>query len=207
MAPFKIALASIGLSLLAAPCFAQDTSASSSLALRASPGPNLFAGQFSLSSPDGTTVNSDDLAGRSYGIFFGFTHCPDICPTTLANLSAALARLPAEDVKIYFVSVDPERDMPDVLAQYMANFDPRIVALTGPRKAVEEAVASFGAVARRTDLTSGGYAYSHTAAIMLVDGDGLIVDRMTTEAGPEAMAERLTAITGNRSLRVAAPAR
>lgn len=207
MLSFRIAAAAIGLPLLVVPCLAQEALPSPGPALRATPGPSLFAGHFRLIAPNGTVVDSDDLAGKPYGVFFGFTQCPDVCPTTLATLSAALARLPAGGLTIYFVSVDPERDTPDALAQYMANFDPRIVALTGPRKAVEEAVAGFGAVARRTDLASGGYAYSHSAAIMLVDGDGLIVDRMMAEAGPEALADRLAALAGTPAPRAAAPSR
>ncbi|MFC6790069.1 SCO family protein [Methylobacterium komagatae] len=191
MPSLRIAAATLGL-LMSAPSFAGEQGP---LPLpQAVPAPSLFAGHFQLAAPDGATVDSDDLAGHPYGVFFGFTQCPDVCPTTLSNLSTALARLPKASVRVYFVSVDPERDTPSVLAQYMSNFDPRIVALTGARKAVEEAVASFGAVARRTDLPSGGYAYSHTAAIMLVNGDGLIVDRMMAEDGPDAMAARLAAL-------------
>lgn len=193
MPSIRIAAAAIGLLLSSCPSFAAE--AVLSTALPASPGPGLIAGHFRLATPDGTTVDSDDLSGKPYAVFFGFTHCPDICPTTLSDLSTALARRPGGNVRVYFVSIDPERDGPEVLARYMTNFDPRIVALTGTRRAVDEAVASFGAVARRTDLPGGGYAYAHTAAILLIDGDGLIVDRVGTEAGADRLADKLAALS------------
>ncbi|WP_342153890.1 SCO family protein [Methylorubrum sp. SB2] len=167
----------------------------------------LLAGYFRLTASNGTTIDSDELVGRPYGLFFGFTHCPDICPTTLAALSAALARLPGRAPPLYFVTVDPERDTTEVLARYMTHFDPRIVALTGTRGAVEEALASFGAVARRTDLPGGGHVYGHTAAILLIDGDGLIVDRLSAEDAPDRLAARLAALAGGERSGAEAPAR
>ncbi|MER2268236.1 SCO family protein [Methylobacterium oxalidis] len=168
---------------------------------------SLIAGHFRLAAPDGAAVDSDDLSGKPYALFFGFTHCPDICPTTLSEVSLALARLPAgtPDLKVYFVSVDPERDTREVLARYMASFDPRIVALSGDRPAVDEAIRSFGVVARRTDFPNGAYAYGHTAAIYLVDGDGVIVDRVGAGKGPDALAERLTAFLAPPLAAPAAP--
>lgn len=200
-------MAGIGLGLIARGALATEATAPASPAVYAPFGTGVLTGHFRLTAPDGTTVDSDALAGKPYGLFFGFTHCPDICPTTLASLSAALAQLPAGGPMIYFVSVDPERDTPAVLARYMANFDPRIVALSGTRGAVDAALASFGAVARRTDLPDGGYTYGHTAALLLVDGDGLIVNRIGMEAGPDRLAERLAALAGSGSTGMAVPAR
>ncbi|KQT49165.1 electron transporter SenC [Methylobacterium sp. Leaf456] len=168
---------------------------------------SLLAGHFRLVAPDGTMVDSDALAGKPYGLFFGFTHCPDICPTTLAALSAALAQMPRTELPLYFVTVDPERDTPDVLAQYMTHFDPRIVALSGTREAIDEALASFGAVAQRTDLPGGGHVYGHTAAVLLIDGNGLIVDRLAAEEAPDRLAERLAALAEGDRPRRQAPAR
>lgn len=201
----RVALLVIG--LLAPGAFAAEVTSPSVPAPSTPFGGSVFTGHFRLTAPDGAIVDSDALAGRPYGLFFGFTHCPDICPTTLASLSAALARLPAGSPPLYFVSVDPERDTPEVLARYMANFDPRIVALSGTRGAVDAALASFGAVARRTDQPGGGYTYGHTAAILLVDGDGLIVDRIGMEAGPDRLAERLAALGGSGPAGMAVPVR
>lgn len=159
-------------------------------------GGSLLAGHFRLTAPDGTTVDTVDLAGKPYALFFGFTHCPDICPTTLAELSLALPRLPARALPVFFVSVDPERDTPEVLGNYMQSFDPGLVGLSGPRPAIDEAIRSFGIVARRADLAGGGYTYGHTAALLLINGDGLIVDRLGPGLGPDALAARLAALAG-----------
>lgn len=195
MITIRIATAAAWLGLLGFGALAQE-------AAPPSPGPaghaalakGFIAGHFNLTAPDGTVVDSDDLTGKPYGLFFGFTHCPDVCPTTLAELSTALGKLPTSDLKIYFITVDPERDTPEVLTQYMTSFDPRIVALTGTRASVEAAMANFGAIAQRVDQPGGGYAYGHTAAILLVNGDGLITRRIAVDAGPEKIAEALTAL-------------
>ncbi len=122
-------------------------------------------------------------------------------------MSAALARLPDGAPPLYFVTVDPERDTPDVLAQYMTHFDPRIVALSGTREAIDEALSSFGAVAQRTDLPGGGHVYGHTAAVLLIDGNGLIVDRLSAEETPDRLTARLAALAGSDRSRAEAPAR
>ena len=160
---------------------------------------SLFAGHFLLTDPSGATVDSDALSGRPYGVFFGFTHCPDICPTTLARISLALRAVPDPDLRIYFVTVDPERDTGALLKPYMESFDPRIVALTGDRAAIDEAVASFGAVAERTDLPGGGYTYGHTAAVLLVDENGLIADRIGAEGEEAALSARLSRLARVRA--------
>ena len=164
----------------------------------APPAMSMIAGHFRLATPDRSEVDSDDLAGKPYGLFFGFTHCPDVCPTTLMEVSVALGRMPntAAGIRIYFVSVDPERDTPELLKAYMASFDPRIIALSGERIAIDEAIASFGVSAQRTDLAKGGYTYAHTASILLVDGNGLIVDRVGVTGHPDALLAKLAALAG-----------
>ncbi|ARO53907.1 SCO family protein [Methylorubrum zatmanii] len=157
----------------------------------ATAGAGLLAGHFRLVDPAGRTIDSDMLAGKPYGVFFGFTHCPDICPTTLAQLSAALRGIADPDLRIYFVTLDPERDNPAALASYMQSFDPRIVALGSERAAIDEAVASFGVVAERTALPGGRYTYAHTAAVLVVDENGLIADQVSAEMEPTVLAARL----------------
>jgi protein SCO1/2 len=159
---------------------------------------SLFAGHFLLRDTSGAAVDSDALSGRPYGVFFGFTHCPDICPTTLARISLALRGIADPDLRIYFVTVDPERDTAAALGPYMESFDPRIVALTGDRAAIDEAVASFGAVAERTALAGGGYTYGHTAALLIVDENGLIADRIAAEGEEAALTARLSRLARPR---------
>lgn len=158
---------------------------------------NLVAGHFRLTTGDGATVDSDELAGRPYGLFFGFTNCPDICPTTLSDLTLALRSLPpaAGALRIYFVSVDPA-DTAERLTQYAADFDPRIVPLGGDPDAVGEAVSTFGVTVQATDLGGGRTAFGHTASVFLVDADGLIVDRTTLQDGPQVMAGKLARLAG-----------
>ena len=153
-------------------------------------------GPFTLKTPDGRKVDALDLDGEPYGVFFGFTHCPDICPTTLADASRALQRLGEAEktFRLYFIAVDPDRDTPKAVAEFLSAFDPRIVGLTGGAKAVAEAVAAFGAVARKAKLSSGGYTMEHTAAIYLVDRNGVIADRAPFSDPPEALAARIAAV-------------
>ena len=130
-----------------------------------------IGGPFKLTSHEGKPFTEENLKGKPFVVFFGFTHCPDVCPTTLAELSLAIPKLPdsARDLAFYFVTVDPERDTPEVLGRYMQSFDPRITGLSGTRPAIEEATRGFGIVAQRTDLSDGAYVYGHTAALVLVD--------------------------------------
>lgn len=157
----------------------------------------LVAGHFRLTTGDGVVVDSDELVGQPYGLFFGFTNCPDICPTTLSDLTLALRALPpaAEGLRIYFVSVDPA-DTAEGLRRYAENFDRRIVPLGGEPAAVSEAISTFGVTVRATDLGGGRFAYGHTASVFLVDGDGLIVDRTNMQDGPQVMAGKLARLAG-----------
>lgn len=152
-------------------------------------------GPFALHRADGTALDSVELDGTSYGLMFGFTHCPDVCPTALAELTAALAA--AKDVRpdyhVYFVAVDDARDTPEAVKAYLSAFDPRIVGLTGGKTEIAEAARAFGATALRRDFPDGGYAMEHTAALFLVDADGMIADRVAFTETPEAMAKRIAA--------------
>lgn len=136
-----------------------------------------MAGTFTLTSHTGQTIDSADLIGEPYAIFFGFTNCPVVCPTTLGELSIALADL-AQDrsrLKAFFVTLDPERDTPEMLANYLKSFDSGITALTGTPDEIASVARDFGVVANR--LREGNsYTIEHTAAVLIVDRNGLIVD-------------------------------
>lgn len=162
----------------------------------ASPG-SPMAGHFRLRTAAGETVDSDALAGTPYAIFFGFTQCPDICPTTLADLTQAMATLPpaAASLRIYFVSVDPADEV-ETMARYTAVFDPRIVALGGSPAAIASATGSFGIAVERSELPGGGATYGHTATVFLVDADGLVADRTSLQDTSDAMAEKLAKLMG-----------
>ena len=132
-----------------------------------------FGGPFELTASDGSRFSSDRLAGRPYAVFFGFTHCPDICPTTLLDVTNHLRELgPAgERLAVLFVTVDPARDTPEKLRDYMASFDPRIVALTGSQDEIAKVARAYRIFYEKV-ATSGGYTMNHSAAMLLVDSNG-----------------------------------
>lgn len=127
-------------------------------------------GPFSLVDHKGARRTEKDFAGRPMLLFFGFTHCPDVCPTTLASVSGWLAALgpDADRIAALFVTVDPERDTPHVLAEYMQAFDPRILGLTGTAAEVTAMLKTFRAFARKTETGD----FEHTAAVYLIDERG-----------------------------------
>jgi protein SCO1/2 len=140
----------------------------------ASTGAPRVGGPFSLVSHDGDRVDNQSLRGRPYVVFFGFTHCPEICPTTLFELTDLMGELgpDADKLEVLFITVDPERDTQDMLAGYMTAFDSRITALRGTAEETEAALAAFSAYAAKVPLEGGQYTMDHTAGVFLMRGDG-----------------------------------
>lgn len=169
---------------------------------RANPGVQggaaLQPGPFTLNRVDGSTLDGIELDGAPYGVMFGFTHCPDVCPTALAELTSALKASPnlPQGFKVYFIATDVARDTPKELGAYLGAFDPRIVGLTGTAEQMAEATLAFGAVARRKDFSNGDYTIEHTAALFLVDENGLIADRVSFKETSDEMAKRIAAVAG-----------
>lgn len=128
---------------------------------------------FTLSNQSGRTVIPADWLGRPTMVFFGFTFCPDICPTTMSDISNWLEALgpDADSLNIVLISLDPERDTPAVLADYLSNFDPRITGLTGPLAEIEKAAISFRATFEKVPR-DGDYTMNHTAGVFLFHADG-----------------------------------
>jgi len=114
-----------------------------------------------------------DFRGKAVVLFFGYTHCPDVCPTTLADLAQAMRLLgkDAERVQVLFVTVDPERDKPEMLAQYVPAFDPSFLALYGDAQATAQVAQAFGVIYRKQP-TSSGYSMDHSAGTFLIDTAG-----------------------------------
>ena len=155
-------------------------------------GPSGIGGPFTLVDQNGATVSERDFAGKPYLMFFGFTHCPDVCPTTLQQISDVLAALgpKADTLKVAFVSVDPERDTPESLKTYLSSFDPRIVGLTGSPEQVAEAIKTFRAYAKKVPSQGGDYTMEHTALVYLMDArNGFVgavnLNRPATETAAE----------------------
>ncbi len=133
-----------------------------------------IAGPFELLTLAGKPFSNADLVGKPYLVFFGFTHCPDICPTTLYELTSLLAELGtgADRLMPLFITVDPERDTADQLAFYMSEFDPRIVALRGTPAQTASAAKAFAAYFKKIPEDGGDYTMEHTAGIILMDARG-----------------------------------
>lgn len=131
---------------------------------------------FQLTRPDGQTLTRADWQGRWNLVFIGFTHCPDICPTTLATLREVEAAFePGEAPQVTFVSVDPERDNPEQLATYARFFSERFLAATGDHDALTPFTRSLGMVYMTSALEDGDYTVDHSATIAIVDPQGRLV--------------------------------
>ncbi|MBV1694391.1 MAG: SCO family protein [Hyphomicrobiales bacterium] len=132
-----------------------------------------IGGPFSLTDQNGRRVTDKDLLGKPFALFFGFTNCPDICPTTLLELSnrfADMGRL-ADNLRIVFVTVDPEQDTLDLLKTYISSFDPRTIALTGTPQEVAAIARAYRAIYEKVP-TKAGYTMNHTATVYLMGADG-----------------------------------
>ena len=133
-----------------------------------------IGGDFRLAASRGGVVDSKDLAGKPYAIFFGFTHCPEVCPTTLYEMSSALDKLgdAAKDFRVFFVTVDPERDTAEGMRNYIANFDPRMEALVPTVEELPKLASDFRVYFAKAPTSDGGYTMDHTASVFLFDREG-----------------------------------
>lgn len=147
-------------------------------------------GPFQMTDQTGAPVTEASFKGQPFAVFFGFTHCPDICPTKLFELSEVLNALgpDAEKVSVLFVSVDPERDTPDVLARYISSFNTRIRALTGSTEQIDAMVKAYRGYYRKVPTEGGDYTMDHTAIVYLMDRDGKFVAPLNLDRTPEEVA-------------------
>jgi protein SCO1 len=153
-------------------------------------GTALIGGPFSLVDTNGKRVTDRDFRGKLMLVFFGYTHCPDVCPTELQTLSTVMERLgPAADkVAAMFISVDPKRDTPQVLADYMKNFNPRIMGLTGDQAEIASAAKAYRVYYRNVgDSASDDYTVDHSAFVYLMDGEGKYLTHFSFNSEPESM--------------------
>lgn len=157
-----------------------------------STGTAAVGGPFRLTDANGQPVTEAALKGKPSLIFFGFTHCPDVCPTALFEMSEIFAALgpDADKAQAFFVSVDPERDTPAVLKSYLASFAPQIHGLTGTNEAVDQIKKEYRVYSRKVPLTGGDYTMDHTAVVYLMDKTGAFVAPFNSKRPPnEAAAE------------------
>lgn len=140
---------------------------------RTSQAAGLGAGEYRLETTEGAAFERATLDGHPSALFFGFTHCPDVCPTTLSDMVAWYAALGADarDLKAYFVTVDPERDSAEILGDYVG-WTEKVVGVTGSRAEIDKAIKAWAVHAEKVPLEGGGYSMDHTASVFLLDRQG-----------------------------------
>ncbi len=161
--------------------------------LPSAPLASAIGGPFKLVDQEGRTVTDADLNGRPTLMFFGFTHCPDICPTTLFDVSEVMRALgrDADGVSAYFVTVDPERDTPQVMKEYLSSFDPHLRALSGSPEAIAAMEKAYRVFAKKVPLEGGDYTMDHSALVYLMDKQGRFVAPFNLKRKPEEAAADL----------------
>ena len=152
-----------------------------------------IGGPFQLVDQNGKRVSDADLKGKWQLLFFGYTHCPDACPTALNEIALALDRLgdKRNAVRVVFITVDPERDTPEVLKNYVQSFDASIVALTGSPDQVAQAAKAYRVFYAKHPRPDGGYEMDHSAVIYVMDPQGRFTATFTPDTPAPAIAERL----------------
>jgi protein SCO1/2 len=155
--------------------------------------PAAIGGPFQLVDQSGATVTEKNLQGKPSLVFFGFTHCPDVCPTALFEMSEILRAMgkDADRVNAYFISVDPERDNKDAMKDYLSSFDPHLKGLTGDPEAVARVLSAYRVYAKKVPLKDGDYTMDHTALTYLMDRDGRFVAPFNLNRKPEEAAADL----------------
>ncbi|MGE0585490.1 MAG: SCO family protein [Flavobacteriaceae bacterium] len=150
-------------------------------------------GNFSLTDDTGKRVTEADFAGRPHLVFFGFTHCPDVCPTTLYELSAIFEELgdDADKLDVLFISVDPERDTPESMADYVGSFGPQFTGLTGTKEEIDAVARNFKVYYRKVPLEGGDYTIDHTAVVYMFNRKGEFVAPFNAKRPPEEAAAEL----------------
>lgn len=164
------------------------------------PAPSPMFARLGKGIDDATLVGTDSrpvawgaLAGTPRALFFGFTHCPEICPTTIADLAAGLERAgpAAAQVRIDFVTFDPARDTPEALAAYLSGFGPQFRGFSGDAVEIERVARAFRAAYKRVDLEAGDYTIDHTTSTYLLNARGEVVDILPYQAGPAEVDAKL----------------
>jgi len=154
---------------------------------------SMIGGPFHLTDQNGRTVTDAELKGKWQLVFFGYTHCPDACPTALNEIALALDRLGAkrDRVGVVFITVDPERDTPEALKSYLQSFDVPVAALTGTPAEVAQAAKEYRVYYAKRPRPDGGYDMDHSAVIYVMDPQGRFTASFTPETRAEDMAARL----------------
>lgn len=151
-----------------------------------------IGGPFELASTRGGTISSESLKGKPMAVFFGYTFCPDVCPTTLLDLSTAIKQLgaDADTMNFVFISVDPARDTIEQLQLYLSSFDPHIVGATGTEVQIADVTRRYRAIYEKV-ASKDGYTINHTATTYLMDAQGRFHSTLSYQEKPENVVAKL----------------
>jgi protein SCO1 len=154
-----------------------------------------FGGNFVLQATSGGAIERTQLLGKPYGIFFGYTNCPDFCPTAMQDMTVLLSKFgkEAQDFRVYFISVDPARDTLELLKLYLSAFDSRIIGLTGSATEIASVTKSFNVYAKKNG-SGDNYTFDHTSSVLLFDAKGKLAGTLNSsepEADQKLKLERL----------------
>lgn len=162
------------------------------------PGGSFGGGTYALVDQRGDAVDQTMFAGHPSMLFFGYTHCPDVCPTTMAEMANWFESLgpDAKDLKAYFVTVDPERDTPELLGSYVSWVSDRITGITGKREEIDKIISAWGVVAEKVPSSDGGYTMNHTASIFLLDKAGKFTGTIAYQEDTATALEKIRRLIG-----------
>jgi protein SCO1/2 len=150
--------------------------------------------EFRLVDDLGHPFTRGNLQGKATLVFFGYTHCPDVCPTTLVKLQQVKKTSGIPQLQVLFVTVDPQRDTPEAVGRYAHAFDPSFIGLTGDPQELARMMADFGVASLRVDLPGGDYTMDHSAAVFLIDAQGRIVGVFTPPFDVQRLAQDLRVV-------------
>ena len=156
-----------------------------------------FGVPFELVDQNGKAISEQAFRGKPTALFFGFTHCPEVCPTTLFELNGSMKQVDpdAKGLQAYFVTVDPERDSPELLGQYISNVTDRVIGIAGDPAKVAEVIKGFRVYAKKVPLDekdpNGDYTMDHTASIFLLDADGRFKGTIAYGENPDTAVKKL----------------
>ena len=152
-----------------------------------------IGGPFKLTDQNGKPITDQELKGKPFLVFFGFTHCPEVCPTALFDMSEVLNRLgpDADKISALFITVDPERDTPAALKDYLLSFDPHLIGVGGDAEALAAVAKGYRVYYKKVPLKDGDYTMDHTAIVYLMDKNGQFVAPFSLKRRPEEAAADL----------------
>ena len=147
---------------------------------------------FALVDQTGRKVTDRDVLGRPAVVFFGFTYCPEVCPTTLADITNWMGALgpDADKLGVYFITVDPARDTPEALGKYLSSFDSRIRGLTGTAADIDGVAKAFGIYYQRVEI-EGGYTMDHSSSVLLLDSSGRFAGTISYQEAKDVAVAKL----------------